>query len=72
MMQQKLLTSDELATIMSPSLEDQSVVDVLIAMLEKKSNDAFSRFYKALKSESSHLGHNHLVKIIDEYCSMVL
>ena len=70
MMQQKLLTSKEAEMFMYRS--DRVDIDFLIATLEKKSCDAFTRFYKALKSENSHLGHQDLAEIIECECSVVL
>ncbi len=65
MAQQRLLTPREKEIFMSHGGQDVDI-EFLISTLEKKSNDAFTRFYEALKSETRHLGHQDLVQLIDQ------
>lgn len=51
---------------------DHVDINFLIATLEKKSSDAFTRFYDALKSENSHLGHQDLANLIEQEFSVLV
>lgn len=63
MKEQGLLTEREELYLMS---KDRVDMDSLIKMLECKSEDAFTRFYNALKAEKSHLGHELLAGLIED------
>ena len=64
MKKQGLLTKQEERQFMSG---DQVNIEFLIKILEHKSEDAFTRFYYALKGEESHLGHEQLAKLIEDF-----
>ena len=63
MKEQRLLTKREEKLFTSG---DQVDIELLIEILEHKSDDAFTRFYYALKDEESHLGHNQLAELIED------
>ena len=63
MKEQELLTKREEKLFTSG---DQVDIESLIKILERKSEDAFTRFYYALKAEGSHLGHKQLAKLIED------
>ena len=63
MKEQGLLTKREERLFTSGDRVD---IQSLIKILEHKSEDAFTRFYYALKAEGSHLGHKQLAKLIED------
>jgi hypothetical protein len=63
MEERELLTEQEKRDLLS---RDPFDVDLLIKILKRKSDDAFTLFYDALKAETSHLGHKRLASDIED------
>lgn len=63
MKEQGLLTEREEERLLPGDHVD---IELLIKILQHKSKDAFTLFYRALKAEKSHLGHKQLAEIIED------
>ncbi len=65
--QQQLLTDDENDILLNLFLSNRTRVLKLLQFIERKGDEGFQRFLKAVADEPEHMGHKDITKLFASY-----